>query len=105
MAAVGVAFAVTRLGSRVGGRVGPYSAIVWLPLGDSRAQARLVRAQCGSVPGAAAVSGISRSRAGRTAGEFVFSVKMRWGPDDTRSNPLMGCLDNNPRIDHYVIPI
>jgi hypothetical protein len=109
MVATGVAFALTRPGRHFegggGGLRGPYFALVWLPRGESHAQAELVREQCGSARGAASVSALSRSRAARTAHEFVFSIKLRWGPDDSRSNPLLNCLDHNPEIDHYGIPI
>jgi hypothetical protein len=30
---------------------------------------------------------------------------MRWGPDDRRSNSLLDCLDRNPDIDYYTIPL
>jgi hypothetical protein len=84
---------------------GGYSAMVWLPTGDTRAQARLVRAECATVTGASAASHISRSSSARSHGELVFSIYMRWGPDDVRSNPLLDCLNRNRDIDHYVIPL
>jgi len=108
MVATGVAFAVAphdRLGRHVEVGVRPYSAIVWLPRGESHARAELVRGQCGSAPGAVSVSALSRSRAIPTAGEFVFSIGMRWGPDDARIARLLNCLSDNPGIDHYGIPI
>jgi hypothetical protein len=105
MVATGVVFAVAQHGRHVEVGMRPYSAIVWLPRGESHARAELVREQCGSAPGAASVSALSRSRAIRTADEFVFSIRMRWAPDDTRSNPLLNCLNDNPGVDHYGIPI
>jgi hypothetical protein len=107
--ATGVAFALTRPGRHVEGSgrdlAAPYFAIVWLPRGESHARAELVREQCGSARGAASVSARSRSHAVQTAHEFVFSIKMRWGPDESRSNPLLTCLNHNPEIDQYIIPI
>jgi hypothetical protein len=82
-----------------------YSAIVWLPPGDSAAQARLVRAHCGGLKGASSTSRISRSKSAITAGEPFFSIDMRWGPDDIRSNSLLECLNSDPDIDHYAIPL
>jgi hypothetical protein len=82
-----------------------YHAAVWLSRDDSRAQANLVRSQCGYLEGAAASTEIVRSSAARTKGELVFGITMRWGPADTRSNQLLNCLNNNPGIDHYGIGI
>jgi hypothetical protein len=105
MAAAGVAFVVPRLGSRAEIDAGRSVAVVWLPRADTHAQAQAVREQCGAAPGVASVSELSRSRAFGTANEFVFSISMRWRPDDVRSNPLLDCLNDNARIDHYAIPI
>jgi hypothetical protein len=111
IALIGLALVVTGVlvvrtyAGRLSSDTSGYSAIVWLPRGDTRAQAQLVRAQCGHVASAASASGISRSRSGRSHGELVFSLGMRWGPDDVRSNPLLGCLNHNRSIDHYVIPL
>jgi hypothetical protein len=82
-----------------------YSAIIWLPHGYTRAQARLTRAECSHVTGASSASGIARSRSAQTKGELVFSIDMRWAPDDVRSDPLLGCLNHNRSIDHYAIPL
>jgi hypothetical protein len=82
---------------------GTYEAVAWLPLGDTHAQALRVRSECGATQGAASVSGLGRSNAHLTVGELVFSVKMKWGPDDARSTSLLDCL-NGTHIDHYTIP-
>lgn len=87
----------------------PYDAIVWLPPQDTIAAALQVRLDCGTTAGAASVSPLKRGRQPFTKSEevrpknFTFTVTMRWGPDDKRSNSLLACLDG-PEVAFYAIP-
>jgi hypothetical protein len=106
MVAAGVVgLVVSQRSDHVEANFSPYSAIVWLPHGDTQAQAQSVRTQCGAAHGAASVSALSRSTSAQTKGQLVFSIAMRWGPDDKRSNSLLNCLNDNPGIDRYGIPL
>lgn len=104
IAAVLTVGAVVRSRQSAGGYAGHYYAIAWLPLGDTRAQALAVRSECGSTQGAASVSDLARSKSRLYAGELVFTVTMRWAPDDERSNPLLACL-NGAHLASYAIPM
>jgi hypothetical protein len=89
-----------------------YYAYVWLPQDDTLATAQQVRAMCGSTEGAASVSPLKRGvapvplRRMRRRGKpiYTFTIAMRWGPDDPRSNSLLDCLDG-PDVASYSIPI
>jgi hypothetical protein len=84
---------------------GDSRAVIWLSPGVTRAQAGQIRDACSHIAGVSPAGGLARSTSAPTAGELMYSLDTRWGPDVIRRNPLLSCLRHDRGVDHYVIPI
>lgn len=83
----------------------PYSMIVWFNKGTSRHVVAQFQKKCGRAGGSGGVSSPVRSRTGRYQGLFVVHVVLPFGPDDTRSNPVLRCVNDARDVYDSVIPL
>ena len=83
----------------------PYSMIVWFNQGTSRQAVAQFQNECGRAGGSGGVSSPVRSRSGQYRGLFVVHVVLPFGPDDTRSDPVLRCVNDAPDVYDSLIPL